>query len=135
MVRQYNFFVSHSWTYSEEYTRFVNLLESRGYFNFKNYSVPDVKGLDTTTDTELRGALWNQIRPTHIVIILAGMYVNHSQWIQIEMEIALGMGKPMIGIKPHGNQLTPVQVSSSVKEVVNWNTDSIVEAIRRYALN
>ena len=135
MVNVYNIFVSHSWTYSDEYTRFINLLENRQYFEFRNYSVPGEKELDTSTDGELRGALLDQIRPTHIVIILAGMYANYSKWIKIEMDIASEMGKPMIGIRPHGGQRVPDEVSSRVREVVYWNTESIVEAIRKYALN
>ena len=135
MVRVFNIFVSHSWKYSKEYKRFVALLEKRGHFNFKNYSIPDEKEIDTSTDRELKKALSNQIKPTHTVIILAGMYTNSSKWIKIEMDIASKMGKNMIGIKSYGNKRVSKQVSSRVKEVVNWNTESIVKAIRKYAIN
>ncbi len=133
-MRTFNIFVSHSWTYTDEYKRFEKLLESRPYFNFRNYSVPNEKPKDTSTDKELKNALEGQIRPTHIVIILAGMYANYSKWINIEMNIAKKMGKPMIGIKPHGGQKVPTQVSSQVNEIVAWNRESIVDAIRKHSL-
>ena len=34
-----NLFISHSWTYFRDYDRLKSLLENRGYFNFRNYSV------------------------------------------------------------------------------------------------
>lgn len=133
-MRTFNIFVSHSWNYTDEYNGFINLLERRSYFNFRNYSVPNEKPKDTSTDKELKIALEGQIRPTHIVIILAGMYANYSKWINIEMNIAKKMGKPMIGIRPYGGQRVPTQVSSEVNEIIAWNTESIVDAIRRNAL-
>ena len=36
----YNLFISHSWNYSSAYNDLVRLLDSKPYFNYKNYSVP-----------------------------------------------------------------------------------------------
>lgn len=36
----YNLFISHSWNYSNAYNDLVRLLNSKPYFNYKNYSVP-----------------------------------------------------------------------------------------------
>lgn len=41
-MRTFNLFISHSWKYSNTYEQLVALLKNRGYFNFKNYSVPRV---------------------------------------------------------------------------------------------
>jgi len=90
--------------------------------------------LDTRTNSELKEAIKDQLRFVNIVIILCGMYASHSKWIQEEMDIALAMEKPIIGIKPWGQERIPQEIQSVAKEIVGWNTSSIVDAIRKYAL-
>lgn len=133
-MKTHNLFVSHCWDYDDEYERFINLLANRAYFGFVDYSVTKEKPKPTSTDKELEEALYNQIRPTHIVIILAGMYVSHRKWIQKEIDIANAMKKPIIGIRPYGGQMIPSQVQSASKEIVSWNTESIVASIREQSL-
>ena len=59
------------------------------------------------------------------------MYVNHSDWIQFEMNFAKSLGKPILGIKRWGEQRTPQSVVDAADEMVAWNSSSIVAAIRR----
>ena len=44
------------------------------------------------------------------------------------------IGCPVIGVKPWGNERMPTLVQDNAKEIVGWTTDSIVDAIRRWAL-
>jgi hypothetical protein len=81
---------------------------------------------------QLVAALYNQIRPTNVVIIMAGMYVPYREWIQKEIDIAVEMGKPIIGIAPMGSKKIPKEVQDAANEIVGWNTQSIVRAIRKY---
>ena len=111
----------------------INYLQNYPNFIFKNYSVPEHAPLQTRTKKDLRLSLRRQIGYAHIVIILAGMYSTYREWILEEMDIANQMGKPIIAIKPWGNQRIPVAVQNYSKVVVNWNTQSIVSAIRRYS--
>ena len=126
--------MSHAWEYHDEYVRLIRLLDSARYFKYQNYSVPRYDPLHARTKTQLVKELYDQIKPTHIVIILAGMYVNYREWILKEIEIALELGKPIIGIKPWGRQRVPKIVQNVADEVVGWNTESIVNAIRRNSL-
>jgi len=130
----YNIFISHAWTYNDDYYRLENMLNEAPYFNWRNYSVPKHDSLDTATNAELEDALKRQIRPTNIVIILSGMYVAYRKWIQKEIDIALEMNKPIIGIRPLGQERVPEEIQNAAKEIVGWNTSSIVEAIRRCAI-
>lgn len=131
-LRTYRVFISHAWTYSDDYYRIVPLLDNAPNFSWSNYSVPEHDPLDTEDD--LAEALKRQIRPVQIVIILAGMYVNHSDWIEFEMDFADQIGKPMIGVRPWGQQRVPIEVQDRVKEMVGWNTSSIVDAIRKWSM-
>lgn len=126
-------FISHSWSYSERYLAMVGLLNNRKYFNWSNYSVPVDKAFEGMTKTELKEQLKNQIRPVQCVIIIGGMWTNHSEWIGFEMDFANEIGKPVLGVRPRGAQVMPAAVVSGSDKVVNWNSDSIVAGIREIA--
>lgn len=53
--------------------------------------------------------------------------------MQYEIDLARIMNKPIIAISPRGNTLMPQAVSSVSRTIVNWNTSSIVSAIRKYS--
>jgi len=133
-LKTYRTFVSHAWTYNEDYYRLLKMLTGAPYFKWQNYSVPEHDPLHTRTKKELEQALYNQIRPVNIVIVLAGMYVPYRDWIQKEINIASEMNKPIIGIRPRGSERVPLSVQTAAKEMVGWNTSSIVSAIRRWAI-
>ena len=135
-LKTYDLFLSHVWRNDDnsEYYRLVNLLNNQNYFSWRNYSVPEHDPLGTKTDKQLLDALDRQIRPVNCFVIIAGMYVNYRKWIQEELAIAKSYQKPVIGVVPRGQERTPVEVQNAAKEMVNWNTDSIVTAIRRWSL-
>ena len=127
-------FVSHAWEYTDQYRRLENMLDEAPDFEYSNYSVPEHDPLHAKTKKELAEALYNQIRPTNVVIILAGMYVPYREWIQKEIDIAVELGKPIIGVAPRGSQKIPQAVQDVAEEIVSWNTSSIVSAIRKYSI-
>ena len=133
-LKRYRVFISHAWTYNKSYFRLIDMLNKTPYFHWENYSVPRHDPLQTKTKRELTQALSNQIKPTNIVIILAGMYVNYREWIEKEINIALELKKPIIGIAPRGSQIIPQVIRKVAKIIVGWNTQSITNAIRRYAI-
>jgi hypothetical protein len=127
----YNLFISHSWTYENEYDRLVNLLNTKPYFYYKNYSVPKDDPIHRVgSDRELRNAIREKIRLASCVLILAGVYSTYSKWINIEIELAKEMGKRIIAIEPWGSERTSSAVKDAADKIVKWNTDSIVGAIR-----
>ena len=131
--RNYYLFISHAWTRNTEYIRLVNLLNAKPRFYWRNYSVPIAKPLHANSKRALQREIDDQIRPTQAVLIISGMYVNHRDWIQYEIDKALEWEKPIIGIIPRGNERLPREVTDVADEMVAWNTDSIVKAIRRHA--
>lgn len=133
-LKTYNLFISHCWDYNDEYYRLIEYLRAANNFEFKNLSVPEHDRLDTRNDRELDIALSYQIRPTHFVLILGGMYVNHRYWIQKEIDITKQLSKPIIAIKPWGSTMIPVEVQNCAQEIVGWNTSSIIDAIRKVSL-
>lgn len=133
-MRTYNLFISHAWDYNSDYYNLINLLDNCPYFSYKNYSVPEHDALDTKTNKELEEALNRQIAPTSVVLIIAGMYYNHRKWIQKEIDIAKAKGKPIIVIRPRGAERMPSELISDEYIRVNWNSTSIVKAIKDNSL-
>lgn len=133
-LKNYKLFISHAWSYNDDYYRLIELLDRAPYFIYSNYSVPVHDSFGRMSKPQLQEAIKNQIRPVQIVIILSGMYVSYSDWIQFEIDFAVSLGKPIIGIQPWGSQNIPRAVSIASNEIVGWNTNSIVDAIRRNSL-
>ena len=133
-LKNYRLFISHAWAYDDDYHRLQNFLRNAPSFKWSNYSVPQHDPLDANNTRRLAVALDNQIRPVNVVLIISGMYVNHREWIQYEIDVAKGYNKPIIGIRPWAAQRIPTAVQSAAIEMVGWNTNSIVSAIRKHAL-
>ncbi len=136
-MKTYNLFISHSWTYANQYYRLFNLLRRRGYFEFRDYSVPPDDPIHhADTDTQLRQAIRNHMTPCHVVLILAGVYATYSKWINIEIDLAQKgfiAAKPIIAIRPWGNERISEPVRLAADRIVGWNTESVVRAIRDLA--
>jgi hypothetical protein len=138
VLKTYDLFISHAWRYNESYYRLVNLLIAAPNFYFRNYSVPKhdpVLDPDDEGDRKkLLDELFGQVKPVNCVLIISGMYVNYSYWIQAEIEIAKYYSKPIVGIFSWAQVRTPKAVSDVANEMVGWSTNSIISAIRRHSL-
>jgi hypothetical protein len=136
----YNLFISHSWSYSDTYVSLCKLLNSAAYFSYKNYSVPQDDPLRISSKTnyryniQLRRKLTEQMKHASVVLILAGVYSSYSDAIDMEIDIAKELNKPIIAIEPWGSERTSTVVKNSANIIVRWNTESIVKAIRAYSI-
>lgn len=136
MPRIYNLFISHSWSYGDDYERLCDLLDAAPNFRYRNYSVPEDDPIHDAPNTqELYHAIKRQMTFCHVVIILAGKYATFSEWIDREIACATeDLDKPILGVRPWGSQQVSSVVLDAADEMVSWNTDSIVAGIRSLAL-
>ena len=137
-MKTYCLFISHSWTYADQYNNLVNLLDQAKNFHYHNYSIPkyDPAPAHVGSDRELSEAIHNQMQPCGIVLVLAGVYASYSKWIDKEIKIArsgFSSPKPILAIEPWGSEKTSLVVKESANQIVGWNTGSIVSAIRGLA--
>ena len=133
-LKTYGLFISHAWSYGDSYTRLVNMLQAAPNFYFRNYSAPEDKPIcDPGTPIgkrALQEAIENKIRCVNCVLVVSGMYYNHREWMQYEIDTAKAYLKPIIAVRPRGGERTPIEISNCAAEVVGWNASSIVDAIR-----
>ncbi|MGU8698409.1 TIR domain-containing protein [Clostridium perfringens] len=138
-LKNYKIFVSHAWKYGDDYTRLINLLKSANNFSFYDYSAPKEKPLfpegTPLTNKKIADKITDKIEPTQVTIVIAGMYAVYRDWMKYEIDESIRMGKPIIGVNPYGQAQgpTPKYVSDNADIMVNWSTDSIVEAIRKFS--
>lgn len=134
LLRHYHILISHSWDYNSHYETIKRYLNAAPYFSWTDYSVPLSRPLDVKGKNELKQKLRDRIALCSCVIILSGMYVAHSEWIDYEIDTAVSFRKPIIGVKPWGQERVPVKVQNNANIIVGWNSSSIIDAIRYYAL-
>ena len=133
MAKPYSIFISHSWQNSGTLKDLQNLLNSRGYFDIEFEEVSKDEPINSTNSNYVKKRLAEKIDNSNIVLGLSGMYASHSDWMEWELDKALYLNVPIVGVIPRGQERISTIVSSRSKIDVHWNTESIVAAIRDYA--
>lgn len=134
-VRSRNLFISHSWSYTNAYEGLCGLLDAAPWFKYRNYSVPkDDPVHDAPNEAALYAAIKDQMIFCEVILVMAGKYATYSKWIQKELQIAKrDFSKPVLAIKPWASEQVSSVVEGAADLLVNWNTNSIVDAIRELA--
>jgi len=133
MANTHTIFISHSWDNDKHHKDLKKLLNDRGYFNVEFEEATKETPINSVNATYIKQALKKRIENSNIILGLAGIYASHSEWMQWELDKALELGVPIVGVAPWGQErLSTVVTSRSVADV-RWNTESIVQAIRDYA--
>lgn len=131
MARMYSIFISHSWDYVSDLMSLRRLLLARGYFNVQFLETPPHDPINSSNSSYVKSVIRDNISRSDVVIGMAGVYASYSDWMRWELDTAKSLGKPILGVVPWGQ----VNVSRVVQEradlIVRWNTESIVEAVRR----
>jgi hypothetical protein len=137
-LKTYDLFISHAWKYDDDYYRLETMLKEALLFKWRNYSVPVhdplIEPNTPVGKAKLTELLDKQVRPVNCVLILGGMYSAYSDWILKEIKLAQSYNKPIIAIYPWGQTKMPKVVQDAANEIVNWQTSSIVAAIRRQSI-
>lgn len=134
-LKNYRLFISHSWSYGDQYARLVELLKEYQYFQWSNHSVPKDDPIHNAKNAaELKEAIRRQMQGVNCVVILAGVYSSYSKWINIEIALAKEMGKPIVAVEYWAAEHTSQVVKKNANKVVRWNASSVVDAIRDLAI-
>ncbi len=133
MAKTYRVFISHSWDYVDDLKRLRNLLEQRGYFHVEFTEASPDNPIHSDRNKYVRIALSQRIESSDIVLGIAGVYASYSEWMEWELDKAIEKSIPIVGVVPWGHERISRIVSSRANEIVRWNTESIVDAIRRNA--
>lgn len=133
MARTYNVFISHSWQYIGDLKNLRDLLKKRGYFNVELEEATPDEPINSENAEYIKRRLREKIKNSDVVLGIAGVYASYSDWMEWELDTALYNDIPIVGVIPRGQQRISKVVSSRAKEIIGWNTESIVNAIRKWA--
>lgn len=134
MAKEYHIFISHSWSYPGDLENLRNLLKERGYFNVEFEEASADEPIDSENAAYIKRRLRQKISDSNIVLGIAGMYASYSDWMSWELEVANDLDIPIVGVIPRGQERISTTVTQYSKEDVRWFTESIVAAIRRWAI-
>ena len=133
MARTYSVFISHSWDHVNDLRALRDLLKKRGYFHVEFEESSPEEPINSENLEYIKRRLREKISNSDIVLGIAGVYASHSDWMEWELDTALEENIPIVGVIPRGQERISNVVRSRAKECVRWNTESIVEAIRKHA--
>ncbi|MBL7837876.1 MAG: TIR domain-containing protein [Bacteroidetes bacterium] len=134
MAKEYKIFISHSWSYTEDLEALQRLLNDRGYFNVEFLEASKKTPINSTSAPYVKTVLRERIMNSDIVLALAAIYATYSDWMIWELETAQSLRIPIVGIIPRGQERISAEVYSRSITDINWNTESIVNAIRTHGL-
>jgi len=133
MAKEYHIFISHSWAYPDDLKNLRKLLNERGYFNVEFEEASAEEPINSANAVYIKNRLKQKISNSNIVLGIAGMYASYSDWMTWELDRAIELDVPIVGVAPWGQERVSKTVSDRAKEVVRWNTESIVAAVRKWA--
>lgn len=132
MARNYNLYISHSWRKNNELARLRILLDNRPYFPVEFLEASPDNPINSQNESYIRQRLSKKISSADVLLVMAGVYATTSEWIRFELEEAYDLGVPIIGVIPWGQTNISTTVRTYAKDIVGWNTESIVKSIRNY---
>lgn len=133
MAKEYKIFISHSWQYTDTLEALRNLINARGYFSATYEESTRDKPINSDDESYVKRRLAQKISDSDIILALAGVYASHSSWMEWELDKAIELGTPIVGVIPRGQERISTVVSSRSVADVRWSTESIIAAIRNYA--
>lgn len=133
MAKEYKIFISHSWQYSDTLEALRKLINARGYFSATYEESTKENPINSEDESYVKRRLAQKIGNSDIILALAGIYASHSSWMQWELDKAIELGIPIVGVIPRGQEKISTIVSSRSIVDVRWNTESIIAAIRAHA--
>lgn len=133
MAKNYNVFISHSWSHIDDLKNLRNLLESRGYFNVQFQEATPSEPINSENASYIKSVLKSKILNSDIVLGIAGIYASHSDWIEWELKNAYNNNIPVVEVIPSGQTNISKIVTNYAVCTVRWNTESIVEAIKKHS--
>ncbi len=122
-------FVSHAFSETDDYLRVFEFLESVDRFFYLNVSkpenIPEQGGAEAVKDE-----LIAQIKQAEVVVIIQDVLEIQRDLVDYMMDVADANNINMISIQPFGGiGETPPDVAARVKDNLQWNERTIVDAI------
>ncbi|MBE7702551.1 MAG: hypothetical protein E7Z89_00720 [Cyanobacteria bacterium SIG28] len=126
-------FISHCWDYSDDYEKLKKWVDNTPRITIYDYSISAEKKLTGLTTAQLKVAITEQIRQCSVFVVPTAIYSSCSDWVKFEIETAVALKKPILGVNPWAQQHYSQAVTSNANKIVGWNEKSVQSAIKELA--
>jgi hypothetical protein len=136
MSNRKHVFISHHHADDEHVTRLTDMLSRNGY-DLRNSSIRAKPANQTRLDRgeipekTLKRLLRMKMSWASTVVVLIGKETHNRPWVDWEIRKAKELGKRIVGVYTRGG--TKADVPETLNDYedarVNWNSDSIIDAI------
>ena len=126
-------FISHCWDYSDDYDKLKKWIDNTPRITIYDYSISAEKKLTGLTNAQLKVAITEQIRQCSVFVVPTAIYSSCSDWVKFEINTAVALNKPILGVNPWAQQHYSQAVTSNADKIVGWNEKSVQSAIKELA--
>ncbi len=91
---------------------------------------------DQATATLLGVRIEEEMQSCDVVVVLTRGYDVYGKWIDREIDVArkrFAHPKPILAIRPEGDESVPAVLEEMSDRLVEWDPDSVVDAIHELA--
>ncbi|WAW10951.1 TIR domain-containing protein [Oxalobacter vibrioformis] len=131
----YPLFVSYSWLPDDGTQRLYGLLENYRIrhvpdFAYELFSVSkDDPVQHLPSKKALAMAIEEKMRPCSCLLILAGVFEEYKRWIDLELDTAKKLKKPVILVEAADPKHTSSKEKRAAVKIVKWDVQELGEAI------
>lgn len=131
----YSLFVSHGWLPDDGTQRLYGLLENYRIrhvpdFAYELFSISKDDPIQQLPSKKaLAMAIEEKMRPCSCVVVLAGIFEDYKRWIDLELDIARKLKKPVILVEAADPKHTSAREKREARKIVKWDTQALGEAI------
>lgn len=119
------------------YERLCRLLDDEPRFAHRKYWISKYHPVSNGASVEaLEKAIKQQMAFCDILLLMAGNYPTHREWIDDEIRIAksgYNFRKPILAIRPSREEHVSPNLLDAADRVVDWNAGAVVSAIQDLA--
>lgn len=126
--------ISRSRDYREIYETACEWLNTTNYFKWTDDSVTyndELEGVDLKRRKLL---LRRRIEECNCVVLFAEMYGTYQGWMDLVIDMANELHKPLIGVKDREESPVPKRMQINCRVTVKYQRNVIVAAIQEYSL-
>jgi hypothetical protein len=130
----YNLYFSHGWNHQNTFDEVIALLLSKKEFVFLPSYFPDQELYNHLSENDMYQMIRNKVKFCDAVILMCGVYNNHtySRWINKEIICAKGeFSKPIIAIHRSPDMNLSIVVKQNADIILEWDVNKMIGTIQR----
>jgi hypothetical protein len=130
IITRYNLYLSHSWNHEDTFAQLMLLLNTSKEYQYNPHFIQEHDLIYSVNERLLYEAIRHKMKHCDVVILMCGVYPAFSKWLNKEIILSKNeLNKPLLAVETLGSSKTSLIVRQNADLIVDWNKESIVNAI------